>query len=119
MRGPTLRRLALSFAALALTAGCAAALRQPTPADASAVAPSWPGTSLEDLARGRASYVRRCAGCHALVLPSARAPRAWPALVERMAARARLSPRQTLDIQRFLVAVARDAPAEAASPSRR
>ncbi len=95
-------------AASAAALGCAGALRHPGPRDAAAVAADWPGTTTADLARGRVVYVRRCSSCHTLVLPSAYPSEAWPALVDAMAERARLSPQQKLDVQRLLVALARD-----------
>jgi mono/diheme cytochrome c family protein len=104
------RRLAtLGLAALlGATAACAAALRHPSPQDAVRLAPQWPGTTLEDLERGRRLYVRRCSGCHNLALPSAFPPEKWPGLVVEMAAKARLGPGERDDVVRFLVAVASD-----------
>jgi mono/diheme cytochrome c family protein len=104
------RRLAtLSLvASLGVTAGCAAALRHPAPQDALLVAPRWPGTTLDDLERGRSLYVRRCSGCHTLVLPGAHPPEEWPRLVDEMAAKGRLRSGERDDVVRFLVAVASD-----------
>ena len=104
------RRLAtLSLAAgLGVTAACAASLRHPSPQDAVLLAPRWPGTTLEDLERGRSLYVRRCSGCHTLVLPGTHPPGEWPKLVDDMAAKARLRPGERDDVVRFLVAVASD-----------
>jgi len=104
------RRLAIvSLAAgLCATAACAAALRHPTPEDVTLLAPKWPGTTLADLQRGRSLYVRRCSGCHNLVLPAAHSPGAWPERVDRMADKARLRPGEREDVVRFLVAVASD-----------
>jgi mono/diheme cytochrome c family protein len=100
----------LAAAALAATLACAGALRRPGASDADAVASDWPGTTAADLARGRALYVRRCSACHTLVVPSAYPPEAWPALVQAMAERARLSPPQQQDVARLLVALARTEP---------
>ncbi len=96
----------LLAAGLAVAVGCAAALRYPTPRDAELLAPRWPGTTIEDLERGRALYVRRCSSCHTLVLPEAHPPAKWPGLVDGMAAKARLRPGERDDVVRFLVAVA-------------
>jgi len=105
------RRLAtLSLAAsLGVTAACAASLRHPSPQDAVLLAPRWPGTTLEDLERGRRLYVRRCSGCHNLFLPGTHPPEDWPRLVDDMAAKARLRAGERDDVVRFLVAVASDA----------
>jgi mono/diheme cytochrome c family protein len=102
------RRLAVVLATAALAAACAAALRHSTPADVTLVSPQWPGTTVEDLERGRRLYVRRCSGCHTLILPSAHPPDEWPVLVDAMAEKARLKPAQREDIVRFLVAVSSD-----------
>jgi hypothetical protein len=88
--------------------GCAAALRQATPDDALRLAPRWPGTTVADLERGRRLYVRRCSGCHNLVLPRAFPAERWPGLVDDMAQKARLGPGDRDDVVRFLVAVASD-----------
>jgi hypothetical protein len=93
---------------LCATAACAAALRHATPEDALRLAPAWPGTTVEDLERGRSLYVRRCSGCHNLILPRAFPPGKWPGHVEDMAQKARLGPGERDDVVRFLVAVASD-----------
>jgi cytochrome c5 len=106
-----LRLVPWSCAALlvaCVTLACAAALRHATPEDVARLTPRWPGTTLEDLERGRRLYVRRCAGCHVLPLPATRAPEDWPRLVDEMAARARLGAEERSDVVRFLVAVASD-----------
>jgi mono/diheme cytochrome c family protein len=103
------RRLAIVALAAGLAAACAAALRHPSPADVAVVAPKWPGTTVEDLERGRRLYVRRCAGCHTLILPAAHPPEEWPRLVDDMAKKARLRPAERDDVVRFVVAVASDA----------
>jgi mono/diheme cytochrome c family protein len=104
------RRLATLalVAGLGVTAGCAASLRHPLPQDAVLLAPRWPGTTLEDLERGRRLYVRRCSGCHNLVLPGAHPPEDWPKLVDDMTDKARLKPGERDDVLRFLVALASD-----------
>jgi hypothetical protein len=104
------RRLAtLCLAALlGATGACAGALRHPSPQDAVRLAPRWPGTTLEDLERGRRLYVRRCSGCHNLVLPRAHPPEEWPRRVDDMAVKGRLGPGERDDVVRFLVAVASD-----------
>jgi hypothetical protein len=106
---PERRLAAAALVAAALTAGgCAAALRQATPEDAVRLALQWPGTTLEDLQRGRSLYVRRCSGCHYVYLPRAFPPERWPGLVDEMAVKARLGPGERDDVVRFLAAVASD-----------
>jgi mono/diheme cytochrome c family protein len=96
--------------AAGLAAACAAALRHATPADVTLVSPQWPGTTVQDLERGRRLYVRRCSGCHTLFLPSAHPPDEWPGWVDAMAEKARLKPAEREDVVRFLVAVSSDKP---------
>ncbi len=91
---------------LAFVASCAAALRQPLPQDVAAVSAQWPGTTLADLERGRSLYVKRCSGCHTLVLPQEHPPARWPRLVDEMVEESRLLGRDRDDVVRFLVAVA-------------
>jgi hypothetical protein len=106
---PARRVAILSLAAsLGVTSACAAALRHPLPQDAALLAPRWPGTTLADLERGRSLYVRRCSGCHQLFLPGGHPPGAWPRIVDDMATKARLDPRERDDVVRFLVALASD-----------
>ena len=106
---PAHRLAALSLAAsLGVTAACAASLRHPLPQDVDVLAGQWPGTTTEDLERGRRLYVRRCSGCHNLILPRAHPPEEWPRLVDDMADKARLRPGERDDVVRFLVAVASD-----------
>jgi hypothetical protein len=104
------RRIAGAILAtgLCFTAACAAALRHATPEDARRLAPAWPGTTVESLERGRSLYVRRCSGCHNLILPRAFPPDRWPAQVDDMAQKVRLGPGERDDVVRFLVAVASD-----------
>ncbi len=109
MRPPAASVAALATAALlASTLACSAALRHPTEQDAHAAGAQWPHTAVVDLERGRTVYVRRCSGCHTLYLPSAYAPEDWPALVEAMSGKARLTPEQQADVTRFVVTLARD-----------
>jgi mono/diheme cytochrome c family protein len=108
MRATRPLALALLASSLGLTGACAAALRHATPDDAALVAPRWPGTTVEDLDRGRRLYVRRCSGCHNLFLPRAFPPERWPRLVDEMAEKGRLGPAERDDVTRFLVAVASD-----------
>jgi hypothetical protein len=106
---PARRLLPVALVGGALAAaGCAAALRQATAEDAVRLSPRWPGTTVADLERGRSLYVRRCSGCHNLVLPRSFPAERWPGLLDDMAAKARLGRGEREDVVRFLVAVASD-----------
>lgn len=84
-------------------AACTAALRTATPNDLPAASTRWPGTTLEDLGRGRASYVAKCSGCHTLYMPEFHSAGDWPDSVKSMAERSRLTETDETDILRFLV----------------
>jgi cytochrome c5 len=114
-----LARLVFAVGVLAATVACAAALRRPTAKDERLAADRWPGTTLADLERGRAVYVRRCSTCHTLHLPTAYSATAWPSLVETMSGKARLTTAEKYDVTRFVIAVARDREAPAESSGKR
>ena len=97
-----MRNLLLALA----TAGCSSALTVPEAGHVDRVRSDWPGTALDDLARGRATYIQKCSGCHTLYLPPSRSGSEWREQVARMAERAHLTASQTSDITRYLVAVA-------------
>jgi hypothetical protein len=83
--------------------GCAPTLRQPVLADASWAAERWPGTTLEDLQRGRSDYVQRCSGCHTLPNPEATSPTRWSEVFDTMANEAKLSGDSRERVRRFIV----------------
>lgn len=111
-------RAAVVLAAAVAATACAAALRHPTERDAQAVADRWPGTTSADLARGRALYVRRCAGCHTVPMPNVHTPEEWPEVIGEMAARSRLTPEERQDVERFLVALSAGDAAARGTPAR-
>jgi hypothetical protein len=84
-------------------AACSAALVHPGPADAEVAARRWPGTTVTALEGGREIYVARCSRCHALHLPEEYPAASWPALVEAMSSKAKLSPEEQAEVTRFLV----------------
>src|SRR6476620_9107366 len=79
-------RLALGVMASSALASvaCVSALPEPTPGQLAAARATEPDLSLEDLQRGRATYIQRCGGCHALRAPNERSAGAWPLEVQRM-----------------------------------
>ena len=83
---------------------CVPVVPQPSTAQLAAARASDPELSLEDLQRGRDSYVKRCGSCHALRSPAERAPDAWPLEVRRMQTQhqVRLSADEQRDIVRYL-----------------
>ena len=112
-------RIALGLAtAVALAAACSAALDHPTPQDAEWAAREWPGTTVQDLARGRALYVDKCSGCHNLHLPAEYPPHEWKGYVAYMTADANITEEQAATIVRYLAAAsARSRGYEASSGS--
>ena len=81
----------LLLGAAGILAGCAAAVPHPDVADERRAAGRWPGTTIDDLERGRSLFVDRCAGCHDLPRPDQKSADEWPGLVADMADGARLS----------------------------
>jgi len=82
--------------------GCAATLVQPTTQDAEWASRRWSTTSLEDLQKGRAAYVQKCAGCHNLHTPEQYSPTEWEGYVAYMSEDAKLTPEEQTLITRFL-----------------
>jgi hypothetical protein len=83
-------------AGLTLVAAAMAAL-----ACASALPPATPETE-----GGRVLYAGKCHGCHRLYAPSRVAPGIWPALMEKMAVKAKLTPDEENRILSYLLAAA-------------
>lgn len=101
---PVVALAAVGLALGVLLSACGGALPQPGPKDVAWAAHRWPGTSVEDLRRGRAAYVQRCAACHNLALPAEHPPARWPKLVDNMRGRARLTSQERDAIVRYLMA---------------
>jgi mono/diheme cytochrome c family protein len=68
---------------------------------ASALPPATPETE-----GGRALYAGKCHGCHRLYAPSRVAPEKWPALMEKMAMKAKLTPEEEKEILAYVLAAA-------------
>jgi mono/diheme cytochrome c family protein len=99
--------LARSISALSLALAlpaCATAVVRPDAADAHWAAEKWPGTTVEDLARGREVFVGRCAGCHTLPRPDVKTTDEWAGVVAEMAPGARLSSEDRDLVLRYLSA---------------
>lgn len=102
----TVVRNALVAAAFAVVLGCAT-LAQPTPVDAAWAAARWPDASEDELRRGRALYVKRCAGCHAVRLPERYPSSTWEQHVDEMATRAELPAAERELMLRYLLTMSR------------
>jgi hypothetical protein len=94
---------------LALLNGCAS-LPHAEPRDVEVARQRWPEVSLAQLEEGRDTYVRRCAGCHSLVLPQKLAPDAWPKAVAKMGERAKIDEAERQQILRFVMTLAERPP---------
>lgn len=97
-------RLAALAAALALGAGCASLPRASAETAVRAQA-RWPGVTLAQLEQGRAVYVQRCAGCHALPLPDSRTEQQWQAVLDEMGDEAKLTSAERVLVERFILSV--------------
>jgi hypothetical protein len=86
---------------------CSPALPPATEADVTIAAERWPGATLAGLERGRALYVDRCRGCHALKLPDDIAHDRWPAEIAEMRNEhgVELTDREADSIERYLWSV--------------
>lgn len=90
-----------SIAGMAFAA-CTSVVVHPSARDASWASEKWPGTTVDDLERGRSVFVARCAGCHDLPSPAAKPADEWATVVGEMAAGAHLTaPEQDL-VLRYL-----------------
>lgn len=90
--------------AIAVVLACSAALDHPTAQDAEWAQRDWPGTTVQDLAQGRALYVDKCSGCHNLHLPAEHTPEEWKGYVAYMTADAKITPGEQRAIARYLAA---------------
>ena len=90
--------------AVAVVLACSAALDHPTPQDAEWASREWPGTTVQDLATGRALYVDKCSGCHNLHLPAEHTPEEWKGYVAYMTADAKITQQEAKEIARYLAA---------------
>jgi hypothetical protein len=103
---------ALGFAGLALVAvGCASHLPEPGAADAMRAARLWPGTTVDDLHRGKQRYVQACSGCHGLFDPHEFASGRWPGFVKEMSGKLQLTSGELADLTRYLVVASESPPA--------
>ena len=68
---------------------------------ASALPPATPETE-----GGRALYSGKCHSCHRLYAPSRVSPEKWPALMEKMAVKAKLTPEEEKEILAYVLAAA-------------
>jgi hypothetical protein len=82
--------------------GCAATLGHPTARDAQWASARWSTTTLQDLQKGRAAYVQKCAGCHNLHTAEQYSPQEWEGYVAYMTEDAQLTPEEQVLITRFL-----------------
>jgi hypothetical protein len=113
----TLRWLAVMV--VVALAGCGVDVPHATAIDAQRAAQLRPGTTLEELERGRSLYLAKCTSCHAPVAPRSHTPEAWPAQVAKMAERAKVTSAEVDLLVLYLttVSVATSAPAPAPAPA--
>ena len=109
LRRRALFALGVMASSVLASVACVSALPEPTPGQLAAARATEPELSLEDLQRGRTTYIQRCGSCHALRAPNERAPEAWPLEVQRMQTQhqVRLTPEELRDILRYLGAASR------------
>lgn len=115
---PRWTRVAAVMAATALVVAGCATLAQPTALDAAWAAKRWPEVTQAELQRGRALYVKRCAGCHALRLPERYPAASWEHHVDEMGKRAHLAPEEREPVLHYLLTMSRPGAAAAEVPDR-
>lgn len=103
--------IVLVIAASVFGAGCSRPSATPGAADAKWAEQRWPGTTIGQLEHGRGVFVSRCSSCHNLPDPAQKTADEWPAAVEEMAERARLSERDKTSVVRYLATMSARAPA--------
>ena len=84
---------------------CAGQIPRPTSLQAEWAAQRWPGTTSERLETGRALYVLKCSGCHTLRLPSVYSEERWPAILDKMQKRAKITDDEKQQILQFVLTV--------------
>lgn len=102
------QRLLWLFLALPLCGSfvaCIPVLVEPTLDDVALARARWPEITLESLHEGRALYVRKCAGCHALHRPEEYPADDWNGLITQMIEKqdVELEPHERDGIERYLV----------------
>ena len=111
----------LCCGALLVTAGCAPkAGLAPGPLDNAHIDAAhrrWPDVSAVTLERGRQAFVSSCNRCHQYPDRAAYDEAHWPAIMRRMAGKARLSADEEASILRFILAERQNVSAAAARQS--
>lgn len=92
---------------LALPAcGGGSAVPRPVDAHVTIARKDYPEADRAMLERGRSLFVERCSGCHSLPPPASRHRETWPAVVSKMAARAKIDPDGERAVSAYLVGTA-------------
>jgi hypothetical protein len=100
------RRFRLAAAGILLAMiGCVSAIPVPDGRALEAARARDPEISLQALADDRATYIRKCSGCHSLHIPSEYTDDEWILQMDKMASEAFLSTEEEDSILRYLLAV--------------
>lgn len=100
-----MRAAALALAVFTLAA-CGVDVPRATALDVARAAQTRPGTTLAELEQGRSLYLAKCTNCHRPIAPRSITPATWPAHVEEMRERARLSDDEHAAIVLYLTTLA-------------
>jgi len=98
------------FAVLAgavFLAACATLAPHPTVEDVARAPTRSPAVTLADLERGRSLYLGRCSSCHHAFEPASKSVDSWPAYIDKMKQRAKLSDGDAALVLDYLVTMAR------------
>jgi cytochrome c5 len=95
---------------LGLLVSCSAKVFVPSEADASKMAPKYPGTTVASLNSGKVLYESKCAQCHEAKKPTSKTEEQWRKLVPDMVGLAKKKGKQEVSseeqelILRYLIA---------------
>ena len=85
-----------------LVAACAGGLPEVTPDAQRVFAARWPDAGPESLNSGRALFIQRCSGCHALPSPAKHDESGWQHTLTVMGGKAHLDPAGREAVLRYL-----------------
>lgn len=74
-----------------------------TSADISVAQKKWPDATEASLNQGKDVFIANCNQCHDYPAMDAKSEAAWPATMDKMAAKAHLNPQQKQDVLRFVL----------------
>ena len=103
----TLLQYSASIGAASLLLACGPGLAVPADGDVTRGRQAQASLTLEELNRGRASYIAKCSGCHHLYAPSVLDAEGWADMVSEMRERSNLTHTDERAILTYLTVMSR------------